>query len=70
MNGTIRKKIQIITVLDVSMVDLWAAEAFLVTDTPKALKQAIEKQMKILSMIKILFASKSSNALEVFSTEP
>lgn len=29
-------------VLEVSMVDLWAAEAYLVTATPVALKPAIE----------------------------
>jgi len=46
--GTARKKIQISTVLEVSMVDLWAEEAFLVTATPKPLKQAIEKQTPIL----------------------
>ena len=51
------------------MVDLWAADAFFVTETPKALKQAIEKQIKTLSMINILFALKSSKAYEVFSTD-
>ena len=40
------KKTQIRTVLEVSIVDLWAAEAFLVTVTPKALKEAIEKQIR------------------------
>jgi hypothetical protein len=52
------------------MVERWAAEAFLVTDTPKALKQAIEKQMKTLNKISILFALKSSRAREVLSTVP
>lgn len=33
---------QMSNVLDVSMVDLWAAEAYFVMDTPVALKAAIE----------------------------
>jgi tyrosine-protein phosphatase YwqE len=44
--GMAMKKTQIRTVLEVSIVDLWAAEAFLVTVTPKALKEAIEKQIR------------------------
>lgn len=39
------------TVLEVSMVDLYAEEAFLVTATPKALKHAIEKHTPILNRI-------------------
>jgi hypothetical protein len=53
--GIAKKKNQIRTVLEVSIVDLWAAEAFLVTVTPKALKEAIEKQMQTLKRIRILF---------------
>jgi len=43
----------------VSIVDLYALEAFLVTVTPKALKDAIEKQIATLSPIMSLLASKS-----------
>jgi len=48
-----------ITVLEVSMVDLCAAEAFLVTETPKALKKAMEKQMATLRPMRAGFAPKS-----------
>ena len=47
------------TVLEVSMVDLCAAEAFLVTETPKALKKAMEKQMATLSPMRAGLAPKS-----------
>lgn len=51
------KKIQMSTVREVSIVDRCALEAFLVTVTPKALKEAIEKQIATESPIKSLFAS-------------
>jgi hypothetical protein len=35
------------TVREVSIVDLYAEDAFFVTVTPKALKEAIEKQIRI-----------------------
>ena len=47
------------TVREVSMVDLCAAEAFLVTETPKALNKAIEKQMPTLRPMRAGFAPKS-----------
>jgi hypothetical protein len=47
-----RKKTQTSRVLDESIVDLYAADAYLVTDTPKPLKNAIEKQMPMLYNIK------------------
>ena len=59
LNLTMRKNIQMMTVLEVSMVDLCAAEAFLVTDTPKALKKAMEKQMAMLSPMRAGLAPKS-----------
>ena len=59
LNFTMRKKIQMMTVLEVSMVDLCAAEAFLVTETPKALKKAMEKQMATLRPMRAGFAPKS-----------
>jgi hypothetical protein len=49
--GTIKKNIQISTVLEVSIVDLCAADAFLVTVTPKALKQAMEQHIPKLRAI-------------------
>jgi hypothetical protein len=35
------------TVLDVSIVDLWGADAYLVVATPQALKKAMEKMIPI-----------------------
>jgi hypothetical protein len=49
--GTAMKKIQMSTVLDVSMVDLYAALAFFVTATPKPLNNAIDRQMHTESAI-------------------
>ena len=51
------KNIQMTTVLDVSMVDLCAAEAFFVTATPKALKKAMETQTAILYRTSIPLAA-------------
>lgn len=39
-------KIQIVKVLEVSMVDRWAAEAYLVQAIPKELKHAIDMILK------------------------
>ena len=39
-------KIQIVKVLEVSMVDRWAAEAYLVQAIPNELKQAIDRMLK------------------------
>ena len=46
-SGISRKKIQIKTVRDVSIVDLWAEEANFVTDSPKPLNEAIVKMENI-----------------------
>ena len=51
--GTSMKKIQIKKVREVSMVERWAAEACLVTATPKELKQAIEMQMQQLNKMRM-----------------
>ena len=57
-------------VLNVSIVDLYAAEAYLVTDTPAALKVAIDtiipKDQKIISGWSFI----SWNTFLVFSTTP
>jgi hypothetical protein len=68
--GWAKKKSQISTVLEVSIVDLWAAEAFLVTVTPKALKEPIEKQMAIDKTRIVGFAAKSEKALKESSSLP
>jgi hypothetical protein len=47
------KNPQIRTVLDVSIVERWAAEAFLVVATPKALKAAMEQIMPILYQMRM-----------------
>jgi hypothetical protein len=54
-------------VRDVSIVDLYALEAFFVTVTPKALNEAIEKQIATLKPIRSLLASKSLKARIVSS---
>ena len=64
------KNIQISTVLDVSMVDLCALEAFLVTVTPKALNVAIEKHMQMLNTRIKGLALKSLKARMVSSSLP
>jgi len=64
------KKIQMSTVLEVSIVDLWAADAFLVTVTPKALKEAIEKQISRDDRMIYQLAPMSRKALIVSSSLP
>jgi hypothetical protein len=66
----VKKNIQIRTVLEVSIVDLYAADAFLVTATPKALKDAILKQIRTLNRIMVPFSPKSLKALFVSSRSP
>ncbi len=62
--------IQTSTVRDVSIVERWADEAFLVTVTPKALNEAIEKQIRIERNRMTQLASKSLKALIVSSSLP
>lgn len=67
---TVKKNNHIRTVLDVSIVDLYAADAFLVTVTPNTLKHAIEQHIiKNYRMI-LPFADMSWKALVVFSSVP
>jgi diacylglycerol kinase len=68
--GMVMKKIQMSTVLDVSIVDLCAALAFLVTLTPKLLNSAIERHMHTESAMSNPFAPKSWKARTVSSTWP
>ena len=65
-----RETIQTRTVREVSIVERYAEEAFLVTVTPKALKEAIEKHIKIERNRMTQLASKSLNALAVSSSLP
>jgi nitrogen fixation/metabolism regulation signal transduction histidine kinase len=48
-NATLKAQIKIVRV--VSMTDLWADEAYLVTAMPNVLKNAIEKVDRIVSKI-------------------
>jgi hypothetical protein len=52
------------------MVERWAEEAFLVTATPKALKEAMEKQINTLYKIITLWIFISSKARGVSSSFP
>jgi hypothetical protein len=58
---------QISKVLDVSMVDLYAADAYLVVAIPKQLKNVIEKQLSITSIIRIGLFCIYQNAKDEFS---
>jgi len=50
------ERIQIVSVLDVSMVDLYAEDAYLVIAIPNELKQAIDKMLKNVCTIKIVLS--------------
>mmetsp|Transcript_17715 Transcript_17715/g.12640 ORF Transcript_17715/g.12640 Transcript_17715/m.12640 type:complete len:86 (-) Transcript_17715:55-312(-) len=63
--GKLMKKTQTTNVLQVSIVDLCAADAYFVTATPHPLKPAIEKQMPTLSQISTLLSQYCSNAIVV-----
>ena len=64
------KKSQTRTVREVSIVERWAAEAFFVTVTPKALKLAILKQIAMLRPRIKGLAAKSLKERVVSSRRP
>jgi len=68
--GTNKKNNQISKVLDVSIVDLYAADAFFVTPTPDALKRAIDTIIAKVKIKTFQLSAISLNPLALFSITP
>lgn len=62
-----QERIQMVRVREVSIVDLWAAEAYFVIAIPNELKQAMHIIVKMTSMIMIWFSCICLNANAEFS---
>lgn len=65
-----REAAQMRTVLEASIVDLYAAEAYLVTETAVVLKEAIEHMSETEKRIKAGYCPYCSKAKRVFSRYP
>ena len=64
------KKIQTTRVLEVSMVERWAADAYLVTEMPRALKEAMERQTPKLSQRRAWLVLNYSSPILVLDRTP